>query len=347
MSNPEPADAAVDPDPAARSARPSSSPSFLRLLAIAIIRLGVLVGLLSVVSLLPWFPLALLEHFRLQLLAGCIAVAIGAALLRQRGWFDVAALCALLDLLLVTPALSGAAHPGPADGVRVRLLLANVHTSNTDHAAVARAIAELSPDVVALVEPNHRWFAALGPALTGYPARREVDDRGNFGLGLYVRGEMSTSVEHLGSELPTMVARITLGAPSQAAPFHLVLTHPIPPIYATSASSQRSQLAAVARRLAALPGPVILAGDLNATPWSRVFATLLRDTGLRDSRDGFGVHASFPTSFPAVGPLAALLRIPIDHVFVSSEIGVLERRIERDLGSDHLPVLLDLQLPRR
>lgn len=312
---------------------------------VALVRLGVLVGLLSLVSLLPWHPFELLEHFRLQLLVGCAAVALAAALLRQRGWFDVAALCLLLNLLLVTPGLSGAAPAGPADGVRVRLLLANVHTSNRDYAAVARAIAELRPDVVALVEPNRRWFAALGPALAGYTAQREQDDPGNFGLGLYVRGEMSSKIERLGSELPNLVARITLSS-TPAVPFHLVLTHPIPPIYATTARRHRSQLAAVARRVAALrassSAPVILAGDLNAAPWSRSFASLLQTTGLVDTRAGFGVHASFPSSSPL-----ALLRIPIDHVLVSPDLGVLDRRVERDLGSDHLPILLDLQLPRR
>lgn len=320
--------------------------SWLRLLAVVLVRLGVLVGLLSLVSLLPWYPFPLLEHFRLQLLGGCAAVTLAAALLRQRGWVDVAALCMLLDLLLVTPGLTGTAAAGPGDGVRVRLLLANVHTSNRDYAAVARAIAELRPDVVALVEPNQRWFSELRPALLEYSARHEVDDPGNFGLALYVRGAMSSTVESLGSDLPTLVARITL-ASAPAALFDLVLTHPIPPLDRATARRHHRQLAAVARRIAELRGgagaaPLVLAGDLNTTPWSRSFASLVTDTGLVDTRAGFGVHASFP----AAGG-AALLRIPIDHVLVSPDIGVLERRVERELGSDHLPVLVDLQLPRR
>jgi len=317
--------------------------SLLRLVALALVRLGVLVGLLSVVSLLPWHPLPLLEHFRLQLLVGCTAVALGAALLRQGGWFDVAALCALLDLLLITPGLSGRAPAGPRDGVKVRLLLANVHTANRDHAAVARMIEELSPDIVALVEPDDTWFEALRPALASYPARREVTNTGNFGIALYARGEMKISVEHLGSSLPTLVAQVTLAAPSQAAPLSIVLTHPIPPMSRETAASHARQLEAIAARLTSLPEPRILAGDLNATPWSRPFARLQRATGLHDSRAGFGLHASFPSE----GGVMSLLRIPIDHVLLSPSIGVLERRLERPIGSDHLPVLVDLLVPRR
>jgi endonuclease/exonuclease/phosphatase (EEP) superfamily protein YafD len=332
---------AAEPKPSPVS--PASILRHLRLVAIALVRLGVLVGLLSVASLLPWHPLPLLEHFRLQLLAGCAVVALGAALLRQGGWIDVVALCALLDLLLVTPGLSGSAPAGPPDGVKVRLLLANVHTENRDHAAVARLIEELSPDIVALVEPDEAWFEALRPALASYPARREVPDAGNFGIALYARGEMKITIEHLGSSLPTLVAQVVLTAPSQAAPLSIVLTHPIPPMSRDSAASQARQLDAIAARLATLPEPRILAGDFNTTPWSRSFARLLRATGLHDSRAGFGVQASFPSN----DGVLSLLRIPIDHVLLSPSIGVLDRRLERDIGSDHLPVLVDLLVPRR
>lgn len=320
-------------------------PSAIARIVIAIVRLGVLVSLLSVASLLPWHPLTLLEHFRVQLLAGCTAVALFAALLRQRGWFDVAALCALLDLLLITPGLSGSppAGPPPGEGVKVRLLLANVHTSNTDYAAVARLIADRSPDIVALVEPDPTWFAALAPALASYSTRREVEGPGNFGLALYARGEMKVSVEHLGSSLPTLVAQVTLDPPSQAAPLSLVITHPVTPMTSESLAAQARQLEAVAARLATLPEPRILAGDFNTTPWSRPFARLLHSTGLHDTRAGFGSQPSFPAS----GGVMRWLRIPIDHVLVSPSIGVLDRRIDRDIGSDHLPVLVDLLVPRR
>jgi endonuclease/exonuclease/phosphatase (EEP) superfamily protein YafD len=80
-------------------------------------------------------------------------------------------------------------------------------------------------------------------------------------------------------------------------------------------------------------------GDLNATPWSRPFRRFVGRSGLCDSRAGFGVQASFPAA-------SALLRIPIDHVLVSCVIGVRNRRIGRDVGSDHLPVIVDLVLPR-
>lgn len=311
-------------------------------MAISLTRVGVLVALLSVVSLLPWHPFTLLEHFRLQLLVGSAAVALIAGLLRMRLWFDVAALCALLDLLLVTSGLSGTRAAGPADGVVVRLLLANVRTHNSETELTARAIGDLKPDVVVLIEPNHTWFTALRPALAGYRGQREVDDAGNFGIGVYVRGELRATVEQLGSRLPTVVAQVALDAAASAAPFTLIATHPIPPVAEANDRMHRRQMEALADRVRALRGPVILAGDLNATPWSRPFVRLLERSGLRDSRAGFGLHATFPTS-----GATDLLRMPIDHVLISREIGVRARRVERDLGSDHLPVLIELVMPRQ
>lgn len=321
-----------------------SLPSLARHVVVALVRLGAAVSLLSLLSLLPWHPFPLLEHFRLHLLAGCAFVALVAALARRGRSFDVAAACALVNLILVTPALSGTAHPGPGDGVKVRLLLSNVLTSNRDSAALARAIRELDPDLIALVEPDRRWFAALAPALAEYEARREVSSSGNFGIALYARGVMNVSVENLGSTLPTLVARVSLPPSSEGVgpvPFDFVLTHPIPPMTAVNAASHRRQLEAVAARVASLPGPVIVAGDFNTTPWSRSFARFLSATGLLDSRDGFGVHATYPVfgAWP--------MRIPIDHVLVSPSIGVLTRRVERDVGSDHFPIFVELNLPRR
>jgi endonuclease/exonuclease/phosphatase (EEP) superfamily protein YafD len=85
---------------------------------------------------------------------------------------------------------------------------------------------------------------------------------------------------------------------------------------------------------------VLVMGDLNATPWSRPFRRLLRRSALCDSRAGFGVQASFPAA-------STLLRLPIDHLLASCGVGVRARRIGRDVGSDHLPVIVDVVVPVR
>ena len=92
------------------------------------------------------------------------------------------------------------------------------------------------------------------------------------------------------------------------------------------------QLAAAANR----PTDVIV-GDLNTTAASRHFARLLSESGLRDSREGFGRQPTFaiPSWFP-------VFSVTLDHVLVGSRIGVADRRLVEVPGSDHLGVLVDL-----
>jgi endonuclease/exonuclease/phosphatase (EEP) superfamily protein YafD len=38
-------------------------------------------------------------------------------------------------------------------------------------------------------------------------------------------------------------------------------------------------------------------------------------------------------------------RIPLDHCLVSSGLDVLDKRLGPQVGSDHLPVVIELQIP--
>jgi endonuclease/exonuclease/phosphatase (EEP) superfamily protein YafD len=130
-----------------------------------------------------------------------------------------------------------------------------------------------------------------------------------------------------------VVARVPLGGAALA----VIVTHPMPPVSAGALAQQEAQLAAVAARARQLAAPVVVLGDLNATPWSRPFARLRAHAGLCDSRRGFGLQATFPAA-------AGRLGIPIDHLLVSCTVAVRARRIGRDVGSDHLPVIVDLRV---
>ena len=83
--------------------------------------------------------------------------------------------------------------------------------------------------------------------------------------------------------------------------------------------------------------PVLLLGDLNTTPWSFHFQHLLKESGLKNSMKGFGHQPSWPSNIP-------FLRIPLDHVLHSEEITIHNRMIGRNIGSDHLPVIVDFSI---
>jgi endonuclease/exonuclease/phosphatase (EEP) superfamily protein YafD len=90
--------------------------------------------------------------------------------------------------------------------------------------------------------------------------------------------------------------------------------------------------------------PFIMIGDLNTTPWGYSFKRLLRKTGLKNSMDGFGWQATFPQFVNIPKRTTVIPFLPIDHVLVSKEILVLNRKTGSDLSSDHLSVIVELAL---
>jgi endonuclease/exonuclease/phosphatase (EEP) superfamily protein YafD len=294
------------------------------------------VVLSQLLTLLPVWPLTLIEHFRVQMLVGGLLIAAGALALRPR-YFDAVLLATLLHLVWLLPDLVRSPRPVPA-GRPVRVLLLNVLSSNARFDDVRRLIADTNPDIIALSEIRQNWLDELAPALSAYPHRNEHPRIDNFGLALYARdalGPLTGGVEYAGA-FPSIVA--TVGADPTTA-FGIVLTHPMPPMTGEYQRLLDEQLVAVGVRARALAPRSIILGDFNSTPWSRPFRRITEASGFCDSRAGFGLQTSW------VPEISRIMQIPIDHALVSCNIGVRDHRIERDVGSDHRPVIIDLVLP--
>jgi endonuclease/exonuclease/phosphatase family metal-dependent hydrolase len=86
--------------------------------------------------------------------------------------------------------------------------------------------------------------------------------------------------------------------------------------------------------------PVIVAGDFNTVPHSRVYRRLAAH--LRDAQTWPGPSRPLPT-YPSRTPLLRL-----DHVFVSQSLEVLKAEVIRTplarIASDHLPLLVNFRV---
>ena len=94
----------------------------------------------------------------------------------------------------------------------------------------------------------------------------------------------------------------------------------------------------LAKLVASVPGPIILAGDFNTTPYSASYRTLLNQTGLTPA------IAILPT-WPAL-PIF-LPQVALDHIFVSADLRVVSSGAGPNAGSDHIPVWATIAVSER
>ncbi len=99
--------------------------------------------------------------------------------------------------------------------------------------------------------------------------------------------------------------------------------------------AQFRQVTELARLIERTPGPRLVMGDFNATPFSRILAVLQDSANLRRL-----------TNLPSWPSHVSLPQIAIDHIFVSPGIRQLEaEQIGEPAGSDHYPVTVRIAVP--
>lgn len=280
-----------------------------------------------------WFDLA--AHFRVQYLG--VALLLCGVAVWQRCWVWAGASLGLATVLGATlvPFWMGT-DSAPAGSERVRILSVNVLSNNSRSDLLRGVIREQSPDLVVLLEFSPAWDEALKWMEVDYPHRCLEPQRGNFGMAVYSRRPLSRRrVRNLGEAGPLCIA---VDLDLAGRPLTVWGVHTYPPVSAEASAARNMHMAALARFIREDQADCVVIGDLNCTSWSPWFENFTQQTGLRDSRMGRGVQASWPSGPFWLSPL----RIPIDHCLVSSSVGVAGRHVTAGLGSDHLGVVVDV-----
>ena len=226
----------------------------------------------------------------------------------------------------------------------LKILSANVHSSNLDHASLLALIGRERPDVVLLMELTSDWIDALAPLRATYPVRQVVaDDAGNFGIGVWSRlpADDARLVVRQHRVEPSLddVAHAELTLRLNGHRVRVVGVHPLPPLVPRMSAARDDLLRAIADEVAADASPTIVAGDLNATRYCRITRDVCSRAGLRDAMPG--VRFSWPTTAAGFA-----LGIKIDQILASREWRVVDAHAGPNVGSDHLPMIATLQLAR-
>jgi endonuclease/exonuclease/phosphatase (EEP) superfamily protein YafD len=285
-----------------------------------------------------WWPFELMSLFRPW--EAVVLLVLAALALPFR--FHAVALVALAlgagNVAAVAAALRDREDFPPAQaGTTVELLFLNVYAGNDDFDRVAALIRDERPAVVGLTELTPEWARALAPTLSRYPRRVSAPREGYFGIGL--SGERLLRRPRI--EQFATGARNAVQATLELGPFRatLVLVHPPFPITPLGAGDRIRQLDAIgdAVERGRLGRRVAICGDLNATPWSAAERRLVA-RGLRDVSVGRGFAGTWPSFLPAP------LRLPFDTCLVRG-LTVTARRTGPRVGSDHLPLIVELGVP--
>jgi endonuclease/exonuclease/phosphatase (EEP) superfamily protein YafD len=297
----------------------------------SIARLAVFAGVFPLLGWLggSYWLLDLFNHFQHQYAAFigfCLVI-----LLCRKAWRPaiVVAVVFMLPLVRIGGCLMPAKEEAGASSLRFASF--NVLTSNTRYADAVAWVRATDPDVIFLPEVDEEWAAELKPLLASHPHAVEHIVEGNFGFACYSKLPiLKQEIIPCGQmELPLLKLRLQ-GAEGE---FTFFGAHPVPPATEFWAKDRDAFLKVIADQVQAEPGPVVLAGDLNATAWSHGMKPLFA-AGLR------GASVS-PTWMRG----SLVFAVPIDHLLYrgprekphAAKCG--KHWVGPDLGSDHRPVV--------
>jgi endonuclease/exonuclease/phosphatase (EEP) superfamily protein YafD len=238
---------------------------------------------------------------------------------------------------------SAAGRPEPVpDGPSFTLLSSNALGRNKRAADYAAAVAAFDADVVLVVEASDLVLDALGAAeVEHHHGPGLIERRPRYGgVGIW----SSHPIERLetGDLNDRGYAYVAARVQLPDGPVDVVAVHTFAPARRGSGRRWRQSFDTLEGVVGRLRGPVVAAGDYNATLGHQPMRRFLAGTGLRDAHTaaGRGLARTFPVSRQL--PLLGL----IDRVAISDDVAVRSIAEVELPGSDHLGVITDLVVLR-
>lgn len=215
--------------------------------------------------------------------------------------------------------------------IELSILFSNIHSSNTKYGRFKNLIKVHEPKIIVVQEMTSSWKENLSEILNDFKYQILISREDNFGIAVY-------------SKIPFLDKKVFTGkAGVESIYFKIMMRdkevsfvsmHPLPPVTHDYWGLRNDQYREISEFLREISGEKILIGDLNTVPWSSHLNKLKKDVSLI-SLNTFNDtwHSSFPFFF----------RIKLDHAFISTGLEG-KMSILKDIGSDHLPALIEVGL---
>ena len=240
---------------------------------------------------------------------------------------------------LVRPTVKRVPRDKASADDRIVVLMTNVQMENEHHEQLVERVTSADPDVVLAVEIDEKWMRGIAPLLERYPHSIRQPQDNWYGMVLLSKLELvEPKVEFLvQDDIPSIHTRVRLRSGVEVTVRGL---HPRPPepIRDQPSSPRDAELVIVGKQIGdrKTKEPTIVAGDLNDVAWSSTSELFVRLSGLLDPRVGRGFYNSYNAK-------NLLFRFPLDHVFHSTHFELVRLERLRAIGSDHFPILIELQ----
>jgi endonuclease/exonuclease/phosphatase (EEP) superfamily protein YafD len=283
----------------------------------------------------------LFSHFKVQYLAILLFCAFMFILQSQWLWLMISLVGVCLNGFVILPWYFPIQSQIGISDHHLKIIQANVHWKNQNDSALIKLVTTEQPDILIVQEVSRFWKQKLKLLNKQFPYMEIYSDKDKLGLEI----ELGIAVlsrfpfEYADVFLLGRAKRETLlvGVKINQKILSLVTTHPWAPISQKLFDLRNEQLTAVTTLIQKQPTPKILVGDFNTSLWSPYYTRLIQNTGLVNARQGFGILPTYPTFF-------SLLMIPIDHCLVSPDIKVINIKTGKNIGSDHLPLIIEISI---
>ncbi len=214
---------------------------------------------------------------------------------------------------------------------KISMMSVNVLMENTRHDDLSAIIDREDPDILFLMETDTVWNEALSAALARYPTIKSHIADDHYGLIFATRLE-TKRVELLWPTADdTPAIRAVLQSPNGVA-FNFIGLHPRPPVPGNDTAVRDKQIKDAALMTQSSERPTVIMGDFNDVAWSWTTKRLKNYGNLVEPRVGRGLISSFHASYP-------FMRLPIDQLFVTKDVGLVSFNRLENFGSDHFPMV--------
>ncbi|UXP31603.1 endonuclease/exonuclease/phosphatase family protein [Reichenbachiella agarivorans] len=215
---------------------------------------------------------------------------------------------------------------------QMSIISVNVLQKNKEYQRLISLIENTKPDIVLTMETNQDWEDALKSIDHQYKYSCKVPLENRYGMHFFTNLKVNKVKKHffVSDDRPAIEAHLVS---KNNHDFVFWGIHPPPPSPTEQPTSRQkdAEMMMVAKMIRESNFPNLVTGDFNNVCWSRSSKLFSKISTLNDSRVGKGIHGTFP-----VRP--SICRFPIDLLFNSKEIEIIELKTLSEIGSDHLPI---------